>query len=69
MCHHIVDKFFDNRIAPCLFMNTKTILEVFMKDEISNKRLWQYNDFSMVRKPESICTSLGQFKILALQVG
>ena len=43
-------------------MNTETILEVFMKDEITQQRIWAVQRFLNGEKPESICASLGRSK-------
>jgi len=43
-------------------MNTETILEVFMKDEIRQQRILAVQRFLDGEKPESICASLGRSK-------
>jgi transposase InsO family protein len=43
-------------------MNTKTILEVFMKDDIRQLRILAVQRFKAGESPESICISLGKSK-------
>lgn len=43
-------------------MNTETILEVFMKDEVTQQRILAVQRFLKGEKPGSICASLGKSK-------
>jgi len=43
-------------------MNTETILGVFMKDDITQQRIFAVQRFLNGEKPESICASLGRSK-------